>query len=263
MMGSSWSTRLPACGCPSGQPARWWFPTRPPTVPCSTPPRWVQGRSGVGCLCRASSGRGVGGGRVRRRLPAGHRPRPSSTGDQAHRRPGRSQDPILGEGRARATVRNRAAGRTRQGVRRGAGGTAPPPVGRAAQRVAVRCAVAADPARGRAARVGCGSRGYSTPSPAPLIHDGCSVVEVAAALGAGGPGITLSTYAHLWPKPDDRIREATVRCGASTTPSPNPTPTPKSARVEDSLRTDRPSFGAKGQVRALFLGRPDDYLFKS
>ena len=41
-----------------------------------------------------------------------------------------------------------------------------------------------------------------------LIADGCDVVTVQHALGHSSPTITLNTYAHLWPKAQDRTRRA-------------------------------------------------------
>jgi len=41
-----------------------------------------------------------------------------------------------------------------------------------------------------------------------LIHQGCDVVTVSHVLGHASPAITLRTYAHLWPKAEDRIRAA-------------------------------------------------------
>lgn len=41
-----------------------------------------------------------------------------------------------------------------------------------------------------------------------LIADGCDVVTVQEALGHSKPSITLDTYSHLWPKAEDRTRNA-------------------------------------------------------
>lgn len=41
-----------------------------------------------------------------------------------------------------------------------------------------------------------------------LIAAGCDVVTVQHALGHSSPSITLSTYSHLWPKAEDRTRNA-------------------------------------------------------
>jgi integrase len=41
-----------------------------------------------------------------------------------------------------------------------------------------------------------------------LIAAGCDVVTVQHALGHSSPTITLNIYSHLWPKAEDRTREA-------------------------------------------------------
>ena len=41
-----------------------------------------------------------------------------------------------------------------------------------------------------------------------LIAHGCSVKAVQHAVGHGSAGVTLDTYAHLWPGDEDRIRAA-------------------------------------------------------
>lgn len=41
-----------------------------------------------------------------------------------------------------------------------------------------------------------------------LIAAGCDVVTVQHALGHSSPSITLNTYSHLWPKAEDRTRNA-------------------------------------------------------
>jgi integrase len=41
-----------------------------------------------------------------------------------------------------------------------------------------------------------------------LIMAGCDVVTVQRALGHSSPTVTLNTYAHLWPKAEDRTRAA-------------------------------------------------------
>ena len=48
-----------------------------------------------------------------------------------------------------------------------------------------------------------------------LIAAGCDVVTVQRALGHGSASITLNTYAHLWPRPGDRTRDAVARMLAS------------------------------------------------
>jgi integrase len=41
-----------------------------------------------------------------------------------------------------------------------------------------------------------------------LIAAGCDVVTVQRAMGHGSPSFTLNTYSHLWPKAEDRTRNA-------------------------------------------------------
>lgn len=41
-----------------------------------------------------------------------------------------------------------------------------------------------------------------------LIAEGCDVVTVQHALGHSTPTVTLNTYSHLWPKADERTRNA-------------------------------------------------------
>ena len=41
-----------------------------------------------------------------------------------------------------------------------------------------------------------------------LIAAGCDVVTVQHALGHSSPSITLNNYSHLWPKAEDRTRNA-------------------------------------------------------
>jgi integrase len=41
-----------------------------------------------------------------------------------------------------------------------------------------------------------------------LIAAGCDVVTVQRALGHSSPTVTLSTYAHLWPRAEDRTSAA-------------------------------------------------------
>lgn len=41
-----------------------------------------------------------------------------------------------------------------------------------------------------------------------LIGSGCDVVSVQRALGHTKPTTTLTTYAHLWPSAEDRVRDA-------------------------------------------------------
>lgn len=44
-----------------------------------------------------------------------------------------------------------------------------------------------------------------------LIASGCDVVAVQRALGHAKPTTTLTTYAHLWPTTEDRVRDAAAR----------------------------------------------------
>jgi integrase len=44
-----------------------------------------------------------------------------------------------------------------------------------------------------------------------LIADGCDVVTVQHALGHGSASLTLNTYSHLWPKADNRTRNAAAQ----------------------------------------------------
>lgn len=50
-----------------------------------------------------------------------------------------------------------------------------------------------------------------------LIAAGCDVVTVQRALGHESASTTLNTYAHLWPKAEDRTRSATAELMESTT----------------------------------------------
>ena len=53
-----------------------------------------------------------------------------------------------------------------------------------------------------------------------LIHAGCDVVTVQRALGHGSATVTLNTYAHLWPKADDRTRKAAAAMFSASTADP-------------------------------------------
>ncbi|MGE0216969.1 tyrosine-type recombinase/integrase [Mycolicibacterium sp.] len=44
-----------------------------------------------------------------------------------------------------------------------------------------------------------------------LIAAGCDVVTVQRALGHGSASLTLNTYSHLWPKAEDRTRNAAAQ----------------------------------------------------
>jgi len=44
-----------------------------------------------------------------------------------------------------------------------------------------------------------------------LIAAGCDVVTVQQAMGHGAASFTLNTYSHLWPKADDRTRDAATQ----------------------------------------------------
>jgi integrase len=59
-----------------------------------------------------------------------------------------------------------------------------------------------------------------------LIAAGCDVVTVQHALGHSSPTITLNTYSHLWPKAEDRTRNAAQGLMAAA-----------NAEVADSVRT--------------------------
>lgn len=58
-----------------------------------------------------------------------------------------------------------------------------------------------------------------------LIAAGCDVVTVQRALGHRSATVTLNTYGHLWPKAEDRTREAAAAIMAET------------LRTADSVRT--------------------------
>ena len=47
-----------------------------------------------------------------------------------------------------------------------------------------------------------------------LIASGCDVVAVQRALGHAKSTTTLTTYAHLWPTAEDRVRDAAARLAA-------------------------------------------------
>ena len=44
-----------------------------------------------------------------------------------------------------------------------------------------------------------------------LIASGCDVVTVQRAMGHGAASFTLNTYSHLWPKAEDRTRNAAAQ----------------------------------------------------
>jgi integrase len=44
-----------------------------------------------------------------------------------------------------------------------------------------------------------------------LIHAGCSVKQVQAALGHKSAKVTLDVYGHLWPGEENRVRDAIGR----------------------------------------------------
>ena len=52
-----------------------------------------------------------------------------------------------------------------------------------------------------------------------LIASGCNVVAVQRALGHAKPTTTLTTYAHLWPTTEDRVRDAAARLVAEVVAS--------------------------------------------
>jgi integrase len=53
-----------------------------------------------------------------------------------------------------------------------------------------------------------------------LIHAGCDVVTVQRALGHASASLTLDTYAHLWPKAEDRTRRAAAGMFAASIADP-------------------------------------------
>jgi integrase len=59
-----------------------------------------------------------------------------------------------------------------------------------------------------------------------LIAAGCDVVTVQHALGHSSPTITLNIYSHLWPKAEDRTRNAAESLMAAA-----------NAETADSVRT--------------------------
>ncbi len=63
-----------------------------------------------------------------------------------------------------------------------------------------------------------------------LIAAGCDVVTVQHALGHSSPSITLNTYSHLWPKAEDRTRNAAAGLMSMVFPG-------KTKNFADSVRT--------------------------
>jgi integrase len=61
-----------------------------------------------------------------------------------------------------------------------------------------------------------------------LIASGCDVVAVQRALGHAKSTTTLTTYAHLWPSAEDRVRDASARLVAEVVGS-----------TEGTVRADR------------------------
>ena len=57
-----------------------------------------------------------------------------------------------------------------------------------------------------------------------LIASGCDVVAVQRALGHAKSTTTLTTYAHLWPSAEDRIRDASARLVAEVLSSGSTAP---------------------------------------
>jgi integrase len=53
-----------------------------------------------------------------------------------------------------------------------------------------------------------------------LIHAGCDVVTVQRAMGHGAATVTLNTYAHLWPKAEDRTRKAAAAMFSASAADP-------------------------------------------
>jgi integrase len=46
---------------------------------------------------------------------------------------------------------------------------------------------------------------------AAVIAAGCDVVTVQRAMGHSAASFTLNTYSHLWPKAEDRTRNAAAQ----------------------------------------------------
>jgi integrase len=62
-----------------------------------------------------------------------------------------------------------------------------------------------------------------------LIASGCDVVAVQRALGHAKSTTTLTTYAHLWPSAEDRVRDASARLAAEVL-----TPAEGAVRADDA-----------------------------
>jgi Phage integrase family len=66
-----------------------------------------------------------------------------------------------------------------------------------------------------------------------LINAGCDVVTVQRAMGHKSATVTLNTYAHRWPKAEDRTRNAAAALFADAV-----------STTADQLRTDSGQTGA-------------------
>jgi integrase len=76
-----------------------------------------------------------------------------------------------------------------------------------------------------AARQGGVGTGLQSPRPTALLPSGliaagCDVVTVQRALGHHSASFTLNKYAHLWPKTEDRTRNAAAAMFAAATADP-------------------------------------------
>jgi len=68
-----------------------------------------------------------------------------------------------------------------------------------------------------------------------LIASGCDVVAVQRALGHS-PTTTLTTYAHLWPTTEDRVRDAAARLVAEAVASAEGRTSLKRLQIASDLR---------------------------
>ena len=73
-----------------------------------------------------------------------------------------------------------------------------------------------------------------------LIASGCDVVAVQRALGHAKSTTTLTTYAHLWPSAEDRVRDASARLVAEVVGS-----------TEGTVRADRPQTASELRLHTL------------
>lgn len=72
----------------------------------------------------------------------------------------------------------------------------------------------------------------------PLIAQGLDIVAVHHALGHGSPAVTMNTYRRLWPKTDERIRQASDALLEQVVGAEEAAPegTPRAQAVRDSPR---------------------------